>query len=238
MCSASHVQRGVDMPTKHSELNQPHVLVVADVDGTVVPLESSWWMVHSLFGTQRQAAVNFRHFSKGEWTYEEWAQGDAALWAGHPVEPLLLAARSIEPRPEFGRFAQYVRAKGAVIVFVSSGIDLFIREMAKRFRVETWFANHLTARHGLLTGRVEVNVPLDDKGRVLDHLRGGASTVIGVGDSVWDRSIFDRSDLYVRLEGGRYSRRPRGVTVRNFDFDRVIAFLDDVVRWSDAAEFD
>ena len=216
--------------THRPDSSEPHragrITLIADVDGTVYPFESSWWLYHLVLGTNPRAASNFAQFTSGSVRYDEWANRDARLWKGRSLKDFITVARSIEPRPEFqDLFDEVVAPLQAKLFFVSSGIDVVVREAARRFGANGWFANELKTRHGRLTGGITINVPLGEKGAIVRRLREPGSTIVSIGDSQWDESMFRASDYYIRLRGPRNRLTERGLVLVDFDLGRIRSFF-------------
>ena len=145
-------------------------LGVLDVDGTLVAVES-WPYFHERLGTTAQARRYAELYRRGLITYEEWARLEASLWRGLPKALLRRLAEEAPLVPGAREAIQALRAHGVELVLLSCGVDVMVEVVAEELGIQRYVANELlTDQHGLLTGQVNVRIPLDGKLRVLRAL--------------------------------------------------------------------
>jgi len=170
-------------------LEQPKGIkvVVFDVDGTLVEVESSWAYFHEALGTLEEGLRNAEQYYSGRISYEEWAQLDAGLWRDLPVaylEELAMRVRLIKGARETLRA---LKEAGIRPILLSCGLNLVVKRVAKELGVEDYVANELeVGPDGLLTGKAIVKVSLRGKLMVLkgllDDLGFGLRDCVAVGD--------------------------------------------------------
>ena len=61
-------------------------LVVFDVDGTLIKVNSSGQFLHKKLGTWHKGKQHAKQFHQGTITYEEWAKLDVSLWKGLTIK--------------------------------------------------------------------------------------------------------------------------------------------------------
>lgn len=142
-------------------------LIVFDVDGTLVKVNSSWQFLHEKLGTWNKGKQYAEEFYQGRITYEEWAQLDASLWKKQSLSKV----RSIVNKISYVDGAQEVikalKKQNVKVVLLSAGLSLFSERIEKELQIDYSLSNELVARNGFLTGEVKVNVSLNDKTKAL-----------------------------------------------------------------------
>jgi phosphoserine phosphatase len=180
-------------------------LAVFDMDGTLTDCASSWQYYHERLGIWDGAAsVHQEQFRRGEISYEEFARLDAGHWKDLPLERLEAITAEVGFLPGvpecLGRLKEDLGLRLAVI---SSGLTVMTDRARLELGVDQAFANRLVIRDGLITGLVDVVVPIGGKGRVLeliqDRFRIGPEETVAVGDSRDDLDLFGRAGLKVAV---------------------------------------
>lgn len=142
-------------------------LVIFDVDGTLVKVNSSWQHLHEVLGTWDQGKRYAEQFFRGAITYEEWARLDASLWRGLPLERV---KEIIDALPYFDGAKDVIvslRRSGFKVVLLSAGLSLVTERIERDVGVDYSLANELVVKDGFLTGGVKVKVPFNGKVDVL-----------------------------------------------------------------------
>lgn len=75
----------VRTPTGAVELVPPE-LIAFDFDGTLVDQRGGWLLLQELFGTRERGKTLSERHRGGEITFQEWCDGNVALWAERGVE--------------------------------------------------------------------------------------------------------------------------------------------------------
>jgi phosphoserine phosphatase len=180
-------------------------LAVFDMDGTLTDCVSSWQYYHERLGIwESEAAVHQEQFRRGEISYEEFARLDAGHWAGLPLERLEQITAEVSFLPDVGEcLGRMKQDMGLRLAVISSGLTVMTDRARRELGVDQAFANRLVIRDGLITGQVDVVVPIGGKGRVLqliqERFRIRPEETVAVGDSRDDLDLFDRAGLTVAV---------------------------------------
>jgi len=145
-------------------------LTVFDVDGTLIKVDSIWRFLHEKLGTWTKGKQNAELFFQGRITYEEWAQLDASLWKNQPlrkVQQIVNEIPYVDGAPEAIKTLKKCDVK---VVLLSAGLSLLGERIDKELNIDHSLSNELIARNNLLTGEVKVNVSLNNKDKVLNHI--------------------------------------------------------------------
>lgn len=175
-------------------------LVVFDMDGVLVDIDSSWQVIHRAFSVNN--VDNFRRHLQGEITYAEFMRSDISLWGRvhqdqiqqlFTTVPLMKGVRTT--------FAQLRRA-GKTTAIISSGLMLLANRLRSLFDIDYVYANELrTDAEGYLTGEGNSNVTLDNKGDILTQLCTRTKILpencAVVGDSRFDLPLFHHAGLSI-----------------------------------------
>ncbi|MDH3364665.1 MAG: HAD-IB family phosphatase [Thermoplasmata archaeon] len=177
-------------------------LVVFDMDGVLVDIESSWVYVHRHFGVDNEHSL--QAYLRGEIDDLEFIRRDVALWMER--DPTLTMDRlkrilSTAPLMKGAReTVEILRMKGAKTAIVSAGIDILAERVAIELEMDMFFANGFVADClGRLTGEGILNVRLDGKDQKVQMLANmfgfDKSGIVSVGNSRYDIPMFDASGL-------------------------------------------
>jgi len=145
-------------------------LVVFDVDGTLIKVESSWQHLHEQLGTWDRGRKYAEQFFQGFITYEDWARLDASLWRGLPLDRVQRIVNDIPYRDGARETITTLRRGGLLVVLLSAGLSIITDRIRGEIGVEDSLANDLVVKDGFLTGEVKVNVTFRNKGEVLDGI--------------------------------------------------------------------
>ena len=177
-------------------------LVVFDMDGTLVDVESSWASVHQHFDDHN--ADGLRRFLANEIDDEEFIRTDIAIWRRHaPDLTVFDLERILAPvplMPGAARLLEGLHRQKVRTAIVSGGIDLLARRVARELGIDLALANgfRVTA-DGRLTGEGIVRVPIHGKEHVLERLQSqlgiAPEETASVGNSEIDVGLFRRSRL-------------------------------------------
>jgi len=180
-------------------------LAVFDMDGTLTDCVSSWQYYHERLGIwDGEASVHQGQFRRGEISYEEFARLDAGHWKGLPLERLEAITAEVNFFPGVAECLARMKTElGLRLAVISSGLTVMTDRARLELGVDQAFANRLVIREGLITGQVDVVVPIGGKGRVLeliqDRFRIRPEETVAVGDSRDDLDLFGRARLKVAV---------------------------------------
>jgi len=145
-------------------------MVVFDLDGTLTSVDSLWRYLHEAFGTWGQGRDGAHRYLNGEISYKEWAETDARLWAGVPVQTVTSILEKI-PYTEGARDVfNVLRGKGVKIVILSAGLSILADKAARDLGADLAVANELQTDHGRLTGEIDVKVAVNEKNEVIKRV--------------------------------------------------------------------
>jgi len=145
-------------------------LVVFDVDGTLTLVRSSWQCLHECLGTWDIGKQNRHRFFRGEISYNEWAGLDASLWRGIPVHKVYELFRSVSLVKGVKETIETLRNYGVKVVLLSAGISFLVERIHKEIGVDFFIANELEVLGGYLTGKVKVNLTVNNKHCILQKI--------------------------------------------------------------------
>jgi len=175
-------------------------LVVFDVDGVLLEIESIWRYLHNYFGTWRLAEKNMKLFFQGKITYREWAELDVKLWKGINIDKFYDAINKINIRKYAKELVNYLKEKGLEVVAISAGLDLVAYKL-ENIGINNFISNTLIFHRNICTGKIIVRVEYSNKDKVLRDacLRMGVSLnkVITIGDSEVDIPMFKIDGLSI-----------------------------------------
>ena len=145
-------------------------LVVFDVDGTLMKVESSWQHLHEQLDTWDRGRKYAEQFFQGNISYEDWARLDASLWGGLPLERVQRIVDDIPYMNGARDTIAALRRRGLVVVLLSAGLSIVTDRIRGEIEVDYSIANELIVENGFLTGEVKVNVSFHNKDEVLHRI--------------------------------------------------------------------
>jgi phosphoserine phosphatase len=175
-------------------------LVVFDMDGVLVDIESSWVHVHRHFRVNNDHSLHA--YLRGEIDDLEFIRRDIQLWMDK--EPQIDRDRvmdilsSAPIMPGAARTIRELKDAGVKTAIVSAGIDLLAEKVASGLGMDMHLANGFVFDgEGRLSGEGVLNVRLMHKGdSVLEVARRfgvGKRDTVSVGNSSYDVSMFEES---------------------------------------------
>jgi HAD superfamily PSPase-like hydrolase len=174
-------------------------LVVFDIDDTLTRGVSIWEMIYRLLGTWKDiGAKHLERFLRGEIDYNEFARADAYEFRGNPPDIIIGAAEKLDYAPGMEETFAEIHRRGFTTALVSSSIQQFADWLGEKLGVPHVYANPMVVgQDGLLTGAIELAVPVNHKRHIMRELREelGVSRdeVFAVGDSVLDFTMFEEA---------------------------------------------
>ncbi len=170
------------------------------MDGTLIPLGSSWELLHRRFGTYEVTRRHMEMFFRGEISYRQWAEMDVSLWVGRRVDEALDGV-NIEPFEGAEELIAELKSMGVITGMISSGLDVIARRVASRLRMDFWISGELEIRNGVIIGLRRAISP-EDKVKYLMSAaeRYGVSKdrVAFIGDDFSDIYVF-KSDIGLKI---------------------------------------
>jgi phosphoserine phosphatase len=175
-------------------------MVVFDLDGVLVDIDSSWQTLHRAFGVDNEA--NFQRHLRGEIDYREFMRSDIRLWGRPPAARLRGILDRVPLIPGARDVVDALRQRHVTTAIISSGIEMLATRVQGELGIDHVFANRLvTDGEGRLLGDGEEVVTLRNKGVVFERLcqaealRPGDCAV--VGDSRFDVPLFEKAGISI-----------------------------------------
>ncbi|MFW6045221.1 MAG: HAD family hydrolase [Planctomycetota bacterium] len=177
-------------------------LVAFDMEGCLTAAPTVWEIMHRKWGTwESHGAPYWDQYRAGELHYDEFAMMDVACWKGAPVEMLQKSVREVPLMTGCKKLLASLGHSGIRTVIITNGLMELARRLVDNLNVSHAAGNRVKTHRGKLTGELELHVPFDAKGRILEDLceRYGVSPeeAAAVGDGRADADMFVRSGVSV-----------------------------------------
>ncbi|MFX0049856.1 MAG: HAD family hydrolase [Candidatus Hodarchaeota archaeon] len=182
-------------------------LVAFDFDGTLTTAKyrSSWQAVHEYFGTwASHGEPALQKFLRHDITYYEFCKLDAEAWINRTEIEYRRALDTIKLREGVNEFINFLRKNECILVIISMGLGDIVERFAYNFNIDYWIANNIIRRNNIITGEVEINIDLGEKGRILEdileqfHIQ--PQNAIAIGDASADLEMFDVAGISIAIE--------------------------------------
>jgi len=138
-------------------------LVVFDVDGTLIRINSSWRFLHQKLGTWERGSKYADQFFRGQISYEDWAKLDASLWKHTPLERVQKIMDNIPYTDSTCEVATLLKNEGLKVVLLSAGLsvvtDKVSREIGARAGLSLYWCKVVIILIFGFGGRFETNSP-------------------------------------------------------------------------------
>jgi len=205
-------------------------LIIFDVDGTLIPVRSSWQYLHKKLGTWNRGRKYAQLFFEGRISYEDWARLDASLWRGIPIARVRQIVRRIPYVRGAPSTIRVLKERGYRIVLLSAGLSVITDRISRELGVDGAIANELLVRDGVLTGEVNVQVSFHNKDQALQRLlpRFGVDVkeCAAVGDDETMIPLFRRVGLAIAFNPqSPIVERNAHVTVRSENLQDILPHL-------------
>lgn len=145
-------------------------LVIFDVDGTLIKVNSSWQFLHEKLGTWDKGKQHAEQFHQRTITYEDWARLDASLWRGLPIKETQRIVDHIPYTDGTQDVITTLKENNFKIALLSAGLSLVTERIGREIEVDDSLANELIVQNGFLTGDIKVNVSFHNKDKALRHI--------------------------------------------------------------------
>jgi phosphoserine phosphatase len=182
------------------QLKNPVAIVVFDMDGVLVDIESSWSCVHSAFKVSKNE--NLSRYLSGEIDFKELMRRDIRLWGRVNISDIERVLASVRIMKGAKEAIAKLREAGCYTAIISAGISVLADRLQKTLGIDCSMANELCVdEKGMLTGEGREVVPLLGKVNVfrrLLHERGtSAADCAVIGDSRYDIPLFEEAGLSI-----------------------------------------
>lgn len=207
-------------------------LVVFDLDGVLVDIESSWCWVHKYFGVNNDESL--RAYLKGEIDDEEFMKRDIALWLRNGKLKLSELGNILREVPLMGGAKETVSKlsrAGIKTAIISGGLELLATRVKKELGIDYSLANGLAVdRNGFLCGEGILKVALVDKSTPLKQLMNSIGVeqkeCVAVGNSRFDCSLFEASGLSIAFNPcDDEVRASANVVIEGKDLSKILPYI-------------
>lgn len=124
---------------------------------------------------------------------------------------------------------QVLKGKGVKTVILSAGLSLLADKAAKDLEADFVLSNQLQANDGSLTGRIKVEVAVNEKKHLVERIaaqfRVSLSEVALVGDRAFDLSHPECLRIALKPKD-EVARRDADFVVEDDDLSRILQYLD------------
>ena len=118
-------------------------LAIFDIDGTLRRVRDPWIHLHNHLGVSELAKEFPARWQKGDISYDEWAELDAALWRGHSREKIVGALQLNPLRAGARKLVDWFNSRSIPCVGISSGLAIFNAVTAEELGIKEIISNEL-----------------------------------------------------------------------------------------------
>jgi len=206
----------------------PLKLAIFDIDGTLRRVRDPWIHLHNHLGVADLAKDFPARWQKGEISYDEWAELDAALWRGYSRENIVEA---LEFNPFRTGARELVDWFSIPCVGISSGLSVFNDVTAAELKIKEIISNELQFEGDICNGKIAIQVNEENKGRVMDKILQSYGTaeeqVVAFGDGTADIPLLQKAGLGVAIcPSSEVVSFSAGHVVGEEPIDRVLPFVE------------
>jgi phosphoserine phosphatase len=163
-------------------------LIVFDIDGTITRHISSWRYMHERLGMWDTIAFKYqKKFLRGEISYRQFCEYDAAHWKGIREDRIKKIFRGTKYTRNARRYIKKLKKMGFKLAALSTGLQYIPERIKKELDIDYCLSNKLLSRGGVLTGGVRINIQYSGKGvifrQIMKKFKAAKSETISVGDS-------------------------------------------------------
>ncbi len=186
-------------------------LVAFDLDGTLLPINSSWELVHRLLGTVDVVRKYRRMYERGEISYREWAELDVSTWRGKDFSIVLREIENIDLMDNAKEAISMLKEEEFLVGIISSGLDILAGKVCKELDMDFCYSARLEMDGNEVIG-IKEELPPEKKGKILADVAANFGVKIKnvgyVGDGDSDLSVF-KMNIGIKI-----AYRPRSQEIR------------------------
>jgi phosphoserine phosphatase len=181
----------------------PLRLAIFDIDGTLRRVRDPWIHLHNHLGVSELAKEFPALWQKGDISYDEWAELDAALWCGYSREKIVGALQLNPLRAGARELVDWFNSRSIPCVGISSGLAIFNEVTAEELRIQEIISNELEFEGNICNGKIAIQVNEENKGQIMDKILRRYNTageeVVAFGDGTADIPLLTRAGLGVAI---------------------------------------
>jgi phosphoserine phosphatase len=208
-------------------------IVVFDLDGVLVDIQSSWNWVHGNFGLDNDKSL--AEYLAGEINDIEFMRRDIALWKGKKPDITMDEIRLIlERAPVMNGVVETIselEKLGIRRAIISGGLELLANRIGGMCRFDYIFANSLACdKNGRLTGEGISKVSLSGKDKtllkLLSDLKIDPERCAVVGDGIVDVCMFEVAGLGIAFNPrDSYTKDGADVIIEKKDLREILKYI-------------
>ncbi len=168
-------------------------LVAFDMDGTLIPIDSSWSFIHRMLGTLEIASKYKRMYEEGKISYRRWAELDVSTWKGKDFTPVFNMIENLDLMDHARESISSLKDNGFIVGLISSGLDVVAKKVCRELNMDFCRSATLRIVNGKVMG-IEEELAPELKGGVLKSIAENYGVplyrVAFVGDGDSDLSVF------------------------------------------------
>jgi phosphoserine phosphatase len=181
----------------------PLKLAIFDIDGTLRKVRDPWIHLHAHLGVAEEAKDFPARWQKGEISYDEWAELDAALWRGYSRQKIVEALHRNPLRAGARKLVDWFNSRSIPSVGISSGLAIFNELTAEELGIQEIISNELKFDGHICSGKVAIQVNETNKGHIMDAILRRYKTreehVVAFGDGTADIPLLTRAGLGIAI---------------------------------------
>ena len=209
----------------------PLKLAIFDIDGTLRRVRDPWIHLHHHLGVADLAKEFPARWQKGEISYDEWAELDAALWRGYSREKIVEALELNPLRVGARKLVDWFNSRSIPCVGISSGLAIFNEVTAAELNIKEIISNELQFEGNICNGKITIEVNEKNKGQVMDKILQNYSTkgeqVVAFGDGTADIPLLTKAGLGVAIcPSSEIVSFSAGHVVGEEPIDRALPFVE------------
>ena len=204
-------------------------IVVFDLDGVLVDIDSSWGMIHKAFGVDNQ--VNFQKHLKDQIDFKEFMRSDIRLWNRPYVDKIKNILNKAPLMKGAIETVKELKKNGYKIAIISSGISILADRVKEELGIDYSYSNKLlVGDDGRLTGEGEEAVSLMKKDVVLKKISEvegiDSKQCVTIGDSKYDIPLFMDSGLSIAFNPkDDLIREAADLVIEGTDLRKILPWL-------------
>ena len=204
-------------------------MVVFDMDGVLVDIDSSWQVVHHAFSVDN--SDNLRRYQQGEITYAEFVHSDIGLWGRTHYGQIQQILATVPLMQGVKKTFTQLHQAGKTTAIISSGLMPLANRLRDLYDIDYVYANELrTDTTGYLTGESDSYITLDNKGDILIQLctrtQIPPEDCAVIGDSRFDLPLFHLAGLSIAFNAKDSAiQHAADITIASSDLCDVLPWL-------------